>query len=228
MVDKVEVRAVCGEIGVEIRAKDGQESQAVIRGYAAVFNQVSEDLGGFIEVVEPSFFDGVMDDDVRALFNHDSGRILGRTRAGTLRLEVDERGLRYEVDAPESAKDVVEAIQRGDISGSSFAFSTAEDWWGNVDGQVVRRLVRASRLFDVSPVVYPAYPQTSVNMRGMDSEVIEALRVKAGEVRAEGRSQTREQGRLESDVCARTGSEEAGRQARLANRKRLLRLLERS
>jgi uncharacterized protein len=144
---------------------------AVIRGHAAVFNQLSEDLGGFREQVAPgAFAEAIKTDDVRALFNHDSNFILGRTVAKTLRLSEDTRGLAIEIDAPDTQtiRDLVLApIERGDVSQMSFAFSPkpgGQDWAKDDEGRTVRTL-KAVRLFDVSPVVYPAYPQTDVAMR---------------------------------------------------------------
>jgi HK97 family phage prohead protease len=200
--------------GIEVRAEEGKSP--VIQGYAAVFNTFSQDLGGFTELIEDKFFDEVLDQDVRALFNHDANRILGRSQAGTLRLKVDERGLAYEIDAPESAKDVVEAIRRGDITGSSFAFAVLEDWWGNVDGQIIRRLVKAKRLFDVSPVVYPAYQQTSASLRS----VADFVRVRGAEGRLES---------IEAQMEAETIREQVARatQAKLRRLRRYLDTLER-
>lgn len=150
----------------------GEGKPAVIRGHAAVFGQLSEDLGGFREQIAPGAFASAVDgtDDVRALFNHDPNFILGRNRSKTLRLKEDSRGLAIEVDAPDTQtiRDLVLApIERGDVSQMSFGFSVrpnGQDWAKDDEGRVIRTL-KALRTFDVSPVVFPAYPQTDVGVR---------------------------------------------------------------
>lgn len=147
-----------------------------IKGYAAVFGKASEDLGGFIEVIEPGFFDPVLDDDVRALWNHDPNHVLGRTASGTLQIGVDETGLRYEVAPPDAqwARDAVESVRRGDVSQSSFGFLVDVDAWeyNQTSGLVLRRLIKCRRLLDVSPVTFPAYAQTTAAVRSQASALI--------------------------------------------------------
>ena len=159
------------ELKVETRA-DGKK---MIRGHAAVFNQLSEDLGGFREQLAPgAFSEAIEKDDVRALFNHDPNFVLGRNLSGTLTLKEDSRGLAIEIDPPDSdvVRDLVlKPIERGDITQMSFGFTVrpnGQDWAKDDAGQVVRTLKRV-RLFDVSPVTYPAYPQTDVAVREMRS-----------------------------------------------------------
>ena len=156
--------------GLQLRALKG--GGKTLTGYAAVFNSLSEDLGGFREIIRPGAFDRALRDrqDVRALVNHDSGQILGRTTSGTLRLFKDSRGLRYEVDLPDTtaARDVAESIKRGDITGSSFGFRTIADAWPKVDGAVKKREVIDLDLLDVSPVTYPAYAETQVSLRARE------------------------------------------------------------
>ena len=131
-----------------------------IRGYAAVFNSPSEDLGGFIEYIAPGAFDDVMNDDVRGFYNHDWNYLLGRVSSGTLRLSVDEKGLMYEIDLPNTtyANDLAELMRRGDVNQSSFAFMIESDKWEIKNKQNVRTITKVSRLIDVAPVVIPAYP----------------------------------------------------------------------
>lgn len=110
------------EIKIEKR-EDGEGPRIV--GYAAKFNTRSNNLGGFVEVIAPGAFDDVLDDDVRALFNHDRNFVLGRTKAGTLELTVDEVGLRYEISPPDTqtVRDmVIEPMGRGDVNQSSLRF----------------------------------------------------------------------------------------------------------
>ena len=152
---------------IEVRAEG--DNTPTISGYASVFNSMSENLGGFREIIAPGAFDSVLQDDVRALFNHDPNYLLARSASGTLKLSVDEQGLRYEFEPPNTTagRDLVESMKRGDISQSSFAFTVAKDSWEERDGGVVRTINKVERLFDVSPVTYPAYPDASVGMRSM-------------------------------------------------------------
>lgn len=159
-----EIRTIQTEFRFE--TKDGKNK---ISGYAAVFNSLSEDLGGFREKIRPgAFAEAIESDDVRALWNHDPNHVLGRNRAGTLKLEEDSNGLHYEIDIPDAqwAKDLAESIRRGDVSQSSFGFWVDTDEWKREGGEVVRELIKV-KLFDVSPVTFPAYPATSVSARSI-------------------------------------------------------------
>lgn len=152
--------------GLEIRDVNGAPR---IRGHAAVFNSPSEDLGGFIEIIAPGTFTNALRvDDVRALFNHDSNYVLGRTKAGTLALTEDERGLVDEITPPDApwARDLVASIRRGDIDGQSFQFRTVRDRWETREGKNFRTLLEV-RLYDVGPVTFPAYPETDVQARAL-------------------------------------------------------------
>jgi uncharacterized protein len=150
---------------VELRKAEGKP--AVGRGYAAKFNTLSEDFGGFKERIGQGFFDEALGDDVRALFNHDPNLILGRSTNKTLRMGVDSTGLWYEWDDPGTSysQDLLKSLERGDIDQSSFAFSIKEDRWDKIDGLWVRTLLKAGRLYDVSPVTYPAYRDTEASKR---------------------------------------------------------------
>lgn len=150
----------------EIRAAGDGESP-VISGHAAVFNQLSEDLGGFFEQVAPgAFANTIQSADVRALWNHNADFPLGRSKAGTLRLAEDEEGLAIEIDAPDTqwGRDLLTSMKRGDVDQMSFAFAVVKDAWEQVGGKIVRTLLEVD-LYDVSPVTYPAYPQTSAAVR---------------------------------------------------------------
>jgi hypothetical protein len=157
----------------EVRAEQQENQPTHIVGYGSVFDSRSEVLWGFREIIKPGAFDDVLNDDVRGLFNHDPNFILGRSTAGTLSLSVDTRGLQYNIVAPETQtiRDLVLApMQRGDITQSSFAFRVArdgEDWYHDEDGVVIREITKFSRLFDVSPVTYPAYQEADSAVRSM-------------------------------------------------------------
>lgn len=151
----------------ELRVQKREDGGSTIHGYAAVFNVLSEEMWGFREKIAPGAFSGVLDHDVRCLFNHDDDHVLGRTTAGTLRLREDDRGLHMECDLPDTqlARDLAVSIERGDISGQSFSFTTDSDEWHMEDGVHVRTVVKVRGLFDVGPVTYPAYPDTDVSAR---------------------------------------------------------------
>lgn len=174
----------------EVRADPGGEGQgAKIIGYGATFNSLSENLGGFREIIKPGAFDSVMQDDVRGLFNHDPNFVLGRTKSGTLRLTLDDTGLRYEIDAPDTqtVRDLVLApLQRGDIDGSSFNFRVAHDgerWHYDDDGLLIREITKFARLYDVGPVAFPAYPDSAAASRSMQEYLATEARALAAEDR---------------------------------------------
>lgn len=161
---------------LEIRADD--EGKKTLSGYAAVFNSLSENLGGFREQIAPGAFASSIREgsDIKAFWNHNSDIVLGRTTSGTLRLKEDETGLAIEIDPPASAASFVESVQRGDVSQMSFGFSVLPDGDRvemDEDGMMIRTLTNV-RLFEVSPVAMPAYPATSINSR-----TIEELRERA-------------------------------------------------
>ena len=128
-----------------------------------------------MERISPTAFNRAIEEkqDVIADFNHDEGRMLGRTGSGTLRLSVDETGLKYEVDLPQMTDppNLAELIERGDITGSSFAFqATGVNW--ETDGDIESRTVTDVNLFDVGPVGRPAYAATSIGIRGDDKDLV--------------------------------------------------------
>lgn len=162
------------KLNVEERA-DGLGPK--ITGYAAVFNKMSEDLGGFREKIKPGAFKkAIGKSDVRGLFNHDSNYVLGRQSNDTLSIKEDKNGLWMEIEPPDTQiiRDLVLApIKRGDIREQSFGFIVKKDEWKNMDGEkedepATRTIVEVDELFDVSPVTFPAYPDTSVALRSME------------------------------------------------------------
>lgn len=169
---EIERRDFAFDEGDELVVEQRADGRAAIVGYAAVYNRLSLDLGGFREEILPGAFDKILGrqrgkQDVVALFNHDSNIVLGRTSSGTLELSSDDKGLRYVVTPPVSRADVLELIQRRDVRGSSFAFTVDaknESFRTGEDGKAVRQIREVSGLYDVGPVLVPAYPSTSASV----------------------------------------------------------------
>jgi hypothetical protein len=159
----------CVRTKFETRADEGGEA-GLIRGYAAVTNQPTLLWEGFVETIsDGAFTDTIVADDVRALFNHDPMVVLGRNTAGTLRLAEDRLGLQYEIDADlriGAVRDVYLMIGRKDITQSSFGFDIlAEEWiYPETDDDPVQHLIKRVKLYDVAPVTFPAFPQTTVDV----------------------------------------------------------------
>lgn len=141
---------------------------AKLIGYAAVFNSLSEDLG-FRESIRPGAFDGPLRErqDVLALVDHDSRQLLARTKAGSLNLKADAKGLRAEIEIPDTSvgRDTATLVELGTLAAMSFAFATEEDDFKVVNGELFREVIKIRRLLDVSIVARPAYPATSVSAR---------------------------------------------------------------
>ncbi len=152
------------QLKVEKR-EDGEKESRKIVGYAAMFDKWSRNFGTwFREKIQRGAFDDTDMTDVVALFNHDPDRILARV-GKTLKLDVDELGLRFEFEAPNTTtgNDLLESINRGDVTGCSFAFTIKEDEWHDSETDEVeedRIITKIGRLFDVGPVTFPAYPDT--------------------------------------------------------------------
>ena len=168
---KLEVRVFTME---EIEYRAGEDGEpGTFEGYAAVFKRWSENLGGFTERIMPGAFSKVLDDDVRALFNHDPNYVLGRTKASTLTLEEDKKGLRMAIKPPnvQWVRDLMESVRRKDINQSSFGFIVdvdGDEWKEDKEGRVKRTIRSFSKLRDVSIVTYPAYTDTKVALRSLD------------------------------------------------------------
>lgn len=190
MPNQIERRFV-SSAKVAVRAEE-TNGKKKMKGYGAVFYDGTPDTefvlwddqyGRAVERVLPGAFDGSLSrpDDVRALFNHDANQVLGRTAAGTMRLAIDSIGLQYEIDAADTAiaRDVTAHIERGDVSGSSFSFSIppkGQVWTSTTDETGRTNEVReilAVELYDVGPVVFPAYDKTTAGIRAI-GDVAEA------------------------------------------------------
>lgn len=174
MEENREVRCLRVE---ELRAEDIEGAAPKIIGTPAVYNQPSEDLGGFTEVIEPGFFELVLGGDIRSLWNHNTDYPLGRTTNDTLRLMDGLDGLHVEIEPPATSwgRDAVESVRRGDVDGMSFMFTVKKDGdrWESENGKTRRTLLRGGceRLYEVSPVTFPAYPQTTAAVRKQFEEI---------------------------------------------------------
>lgn len=188
---------------IEIRAEEDGEGFEM-EGHAAVFEELSDNLGGFREIIDRGAFRKVLQSapDVWALFNHNPDQVLARTQSKTLSLKEDTKGLRYQADvAPTShGEDLRIMLERGDVTQSSFAFRVGDDSWEEDDesGALIRRIHEFSALYDVSPCIYPAYPQTDAGLR---SAALEKL--------ARGEDLTEEErAEIQSLLDSRTSTEE--------------------
>lgn len=156
----------------EIRVATESDGSRTLIGYAAVFNSPSEDLGGWIEYVDPHAFDRALkgNADVRCLVEHDPARIVGRTKSGTMTLQADSKGLRFLCKLPDTSigRDLITSVERGDLDACSFGFIAVEQTWEDdpKSGKVTRTLHDVD-LLDTSVVCYPAYPATSVSVRSL-------------------------------------------------------------
>lgn len=152
-------------------------SERIVSGYAIRFMEESVDLGGFIERIHPEAIsiDQIRNSDIFAFFNHDDEKVLGRTGAGTLKLDLRDDGLYYEIDVPETVagNELLEHIKRGEMYGTSFAFSLPSDdsgdiWSRDEDGNIYRDITNIEILYEISPVFSPAYPTTTISARSLD------------------------------------------------------------
>jgi HK97 family phage prohead protease len=193
MSKKIEIRN--NPSGIVTRAEGDSRT---VKGRAVVFNAWSEDLGGFREKIAPGALDGVIErSDIFALLDHRRDRgILGRSKRGdqvSLRLNVTDAGLDYEFEAPDTAlgNELLSCLERGEIDGSSFAFTVLEDQWERVGDEYQRTITKIDELYDVSPVYSPAYSQTTCDLRGLETlkaeeraaeerQIAEQKRVKLG------------------------------------------------
>jgi HK97 family phage prohead protease len=170
--DEKEIRCLnIKDLNLRVTRKD-DGSLPKIEGYAAVFDSNSEDMG-FIERIAPGAFkDALKRSDARALFNHNPDYVLGRMSAGTLTLREDKKGLFMSVTPPDTQtiRDLVlSPIERGDINQQSFGFTIEADRWDNLDtDKPSRTILKVRELYDVSPVTYPAYQDTTVALRSLE------------------------------------------------------------
>jgi HK97 family phage prohead protease len=163
---ELERRALPLPLNVETR----DDGATLIRGMAAKYKTRSVDLGGFTEEILPGAFDAVMKREGRNIvsaWNHNMDMPLGSERSGTLRVFSTDDGLGYEVNPPATRADIVELIRRGDVYGSSFAFTIArdgEEWSKDENGNPLRFVSAVENLYELGPVLTPAYADTNVSV----------------------------------------------------------------
>lgn len=165
MTTNIEKRSYVG--AVEHRADEGKRT---LIGYAAKFERLAMIGSYFQEKIAPGAFSSAIGGDIRALVDHDPGRVIGRTKSGTLRLAEDGTGLRAEIDVPDTTdgNDLWVLVERGDISGMSFGFRVTKETWDET-GDVPIRTIQAVELFEVSAVAWPAYEDTTIGLRSLDA-----------------------------------------------------------
>ena len=158
---------------LEIRSFENSletEDNLVISGYAIRFNQESQDLGGFREVITPEALRNIDLSDSYLLYNHNTDYVLGNTSSGTLSLTVDNNGLHFRAQLPDTTqgKDIYKLIQRGDLKGMSFAMKVQKDEWDLRSDPPIRKVKQITDLREVSVVPFPAYKQTTVSTRSLE------------------------------------------------------------
>lgn len=170
-VMELEKRGLISE-GIEIR--EAENGSKTISGYAVKWEMKSQTMGYWYRFKEQfkkgSFSDSLSADDQRALWSHDTSQVLGRTKNSTLRLFEDDIGLRFELDLPPTTlgNDVFQTIKRGDVDGVSFGFKMIKEEWDESDPENIVRSVIKAKLFEISPVAFPAYPDSEVSARSYD------------------------------------------------------------
>lgn len=168
---KTEKREIVTD-GIEIR--EGEDGKRTLHGYAVKWEMKSQTMGYWYRFKEQfkkgAFTESLTNEDQRALWSHDTSQVLGRTKNGTLRLFEDEIGLRFELDLPNTTlgNDAYETIKRGDVDGVSFGFQQQKQEWDETDPDNVVRTITQAKLIEISPVAFPAYPDSQVSARSND------------------------------------------------------------
>lgn len=156
--------------GLELRFAQSKGESTTTQGYACVFDNVTS-IGGYWQerFSKGAFTKSLGERDVVALHSHDNGRPMGRKSRGTLRVQEDDKGLRFENDLPDTqdGRDLATSIQRGDIEGMSFRFRALKEEWDETQDPPMRTVIEAE-LYEITYTAFPAYPDTKVGMRSLD------------------------------------------------------------
>lgn len=170
-VDKTETRELLTE---KLEIREDEHGNKTILGYAVKWEKKSHVMGYYRKFREQfkqgAFADSLQKDDQRFLWSHDVSKVLGRTKNNTLRLSEDSIGLRFELDLPDTTlgDDTFKSIKRGDVDGVSFGFQMINEEIEEPDDDLMLRTVTKAKLFEVSAVAFPAYPDSEVSARGYD------------------------------------------------------------
>lgn len=170
------IRSIDVDLQTRETMSDEQTEERVIEGYFAVFNSETELFPGAFEEIAPEAFDNTMNNDVRALINHDTAYVLGRTKSDTLQLKVDSKGLWGSIKINENDTDAMnlyERVKRGDVDQCSFGFNIIKEDTEYRDDGTIKWTIREIDLYEVSVVTFPAYGETSVQARMKQKEQIE-------------------------------------------------------
>ncbi len=155
-----------------VEVRETVDGKRTVVGYAVKWGLRSHKIANrFFEVFQKgAFSEALKSNDIRALWSHDTSKILGRTKNNTLRLQEDDVGLRFELDLPNTTlgNDTFESIQRGDVDGVSFGFRAIEQKWDKRSSNEITRNIIKANLLEISPVGFPAYPDTQVSVRELD------------------------------------------------------------
>ncbi|MGE6516643.1 HK97 family phage prohead protease [Lysinibacillus sphaericus] len=158
----------------DVEIREAENGKRTISGYAVKWEMKSHAMGYFKRFKEQfqkgAFTESMTNDDQLALWSHDTTKVLGRTKNGTLRLFEDDIGLRFELDLPNSTlgNDAYETIKRGDVDGVSFGFRMVKQEWDENDIENITRTISKAKLLEISPVAFPAYPDSQVSARSHD------------------------------------------------------------
>lgn len=166
-------------IDVDLQTRS-ENDELVIEGYFSVFNSVTELFPGAYEEIAPGAFDNTLDNDIRALINHNTAFVLGRNKSGTLELETDSKGLFGRIKINENDTDAMnlyERVKRGDVDQCSFGFNILKEDTEHLDDGSVKWIIREIDLHEVSVVTFPAYSETSVQARMKQKEQIEQRKI---------------------------------------------------
>lgn len=177
-------RAVFMMDEIRIEKREGVEGPGTLVGYAAVFEKLSVQMWGFREKIRKgNFQESLEKNNIKALWNHNTDIVLGSTKGGTLRLNEDDKGLKFELDLPDTqaGRDAATSINRKDVDGMSFGFNMKVDEWDESDPDKVVRTLIKSDLHEISPTPFPAYPQTKVGVRSSKDDYENYLKNKNNE-----------------------------------------------
>lgn len=155
---------------IELRS---EEDKNVLHGYAAKFESLSVPLFGFREKIRKgAFASSLKKNNVRALWNHNPDFVLGSTKNGTLQLEEDDKGLKFELELPDTqaGRDAAVSVSRRDVDGMSFSFEANKQEWDESDEKNVIRTLIAVDIKEISPTAFPAYPATKVSTRSIKDD----------------------------------------------------------